>query len=62
MLLVPPITVSCFAATHMCIFKSYTLYSNTVGSGSKRQLLFWLKRLGQWFSTHYVPRHIVATH
>jgi len=54
--------VSRYAATHICIFKSFMLYSNTVESGSKRHSLFWLKRLGQWFSTIFVPRPIVATH
>ena len=60
-MLIPSITVSRFGATHICILKSFTLYSNTVGSGSKRHSLFWLKRLSQWFST-LVPRPIVATH
>jgi len=30
-----PLTASRFAATHMCILKSYTLFSDTVGSGSE---------------------------
>jgi len=44
------------------IFKCFTLCSNTVGSGSKRHSLFWLKHLGQWFWTFFVPPPIVATY
>jgi len=61
MILIPSITVSRFAQPTYVFLKDLRYYT-TVGRGSKRHSLFWLKRLGQWFSTLFVPRPIVANH
>jgi len=40
-----PLTASRFAETHICILKSYRLFSATVGSGSEHHSLFRMKHL-----------------
>jgi len=43
LILMPSVTVSRFAATHICIFKNFTLYSNTVGEWVQTSLVILTK-------------------